>query len=215
MKVRFRQGFFLFWAVLVLLQCAHAQGASKPVPKPSAKTSAKSHTPAAPDAGSIAGGVYHNSFFGFSYAIPYGWVDRTQEMQEGSESGKSMALLSLFERPPEATEGNVNPAVVIAAESVDSYPGLTSAVQYFGPLTEVTLEGGFEVASGPDDFTVGSKQLQRGDYTKKVGTQTMYQASLVTLAKGYVVSFTFIGATKDEVDRLIENLSFGAKKSAK
>ena len=166
-----------------------------------------------PDAGSVAGGVYHNSFFAFDYAIPYGWVDRTREMAEGSEVGKSMALLSLFERPPEASEGSVNPAVVIAAESVMSYPGLTDPAQYFGPLTEVTLEGGFEVAGGPDEVMVGKTSLQRGDYTKKLGAQTMYQASLVTLSKGFVVSFTFIGASKAEVDGLIENLSFPTKKA--
>lgn len=212
MTVRACQPFLLTSLALLSLSCAYAQGAPKASAKPLAKTAAKSHAQNLPEAGSVAGGIYHNSFFAFDYAIPYGWVDRTKEMSEGSEPGKSMALLSLFERPPEATEGSVDPAVVFAAESVMSYPGLTDAAQYFGPLTEVTLEGGFEVAGGPDEVMIGKMSLQRGDYTKKVGTQTTYQATLVTLSKGFVVSFTFIGASKAEVDGLLENLSFPAKK---
>ena len=156
----------------------------------------------------MANGAYRNPFFGFSYKIPYGWVERTADMQDGSEPGKSMVLLSVFERPPEATGEGVNSAVVIAAESVSSYPGLKNAADYFGPLTELTTAKGFKVANQPYQFPVGTRQLVRGDFTREMGMLTMYQASLVTLAKGYVISFTFIGGSEDEVDQLIENLSF-------
>jgi hypothetical protein len=36
----------------------------------------------------------------------------------------------------------------------------------------------------------------------------MHQSSLVLLRKGYVVSFTFIAGSLDELDELIEKLSF-------
>ena len=39
----------------------------------------------------------------------------------------------------------------------------------------------------------------------------MRQTSLVMLEKGYAVSFTFIGGSEDEVNELIEKLSFAAK----
>jgi hypothetical protein len=38
----------------------------------------------------------------------------------------------------------------------------------------------------------------------------MRQSTLVMLARGYVVSFTFIGGTEDEVEELIQGLSFAA-----
>jgi hypothetical protein len=38
----------------------------------------------------------------------------------------------------------------------------------------------------------------------------MRQSTLVTLARGYAVSFTFIGGTQDEVEELVQGLSFGA-----
>jgi hypothetical protein len=49
----------------------------------------------------------------------------------------------------------------------------------------------------------------RGDFEKAVGTRVMRQATLVVLARGYAVSFTFIGGTEDEVEELVQGLSFG------
>jgi len=36
----------------------------------------------------------------------------------------------------------------------------------------------------------------------------MYQTSLVALAKGYVLSFTFLGVDEDDVDQVIGGLNF-------
>jgi hypothetical protein len=115
-------------------------------------------------------------------------------------------LLAVFERPPEAAGDTINSAVVIAAESVSRYPGLKDASQYFGPLTEVTTGKGFKVVNGPYDVDVGGKPLVRADFSKQVGELTMFQSTLVVIEKGYVVSFTFIGGSEDEVEELIGNL---------
>jgi hypothetical protein len=161
--------------------------------------------------GSSQNGTYGNTYFGFAYKLPYGWVERTEQMREGSgDPSKSMVLLSAFERPPQAEGDTVNSAVLIAAESVSSYPGLKTAADYFGPLTEVTSAKGFKVVKEPNDVQVGTKQLVRSDFSKEVDKLTMYQASLVMLERGYVVSFTFLGASEDDVDELIEGLNFSS-----
>lgn len=153
-----------------------------------------------------------NARFGFSYKVLYGWVDRTAAMRADDQS-KGQVLLAAFERPPEVTSDSVNSAVIIAAESATSYPGLKSAVDYFGPLTELTGSKGFTVVNPPYMFTVGSRQLPRADYSKPIGKLTMYQSSLAMLSKGYVVSFTFIASSEDEADRLIESLKLSPIKS--
>ncbi len=186
--------------------------ASSPARQSSSKSSTKSSTSgksSRADLGTVADSTYRNTFFGFSYKIPFGWVERTEDMRDDSEAGKSMVLLAVFERPPEATGRTVNSAVVIAAESVSAYPGLKTAADYFGPLTEVTLSKGFKVVNEPFDFSGGAHQLLRGDFSKDMGTLTMHQSSAVVLKKGYVVSFTVIGGSEDEVDELLEKLSFG------
>jgi hypothetical protein len=177
--------------------------------KSSIKSSASDKT-STPDLGTVADSTYRNTFFGFSYKIPFGWVERTEDMRDDAEEGKSLVLLAVFERPPEATGNTVNSAVVIAAESLSAYPGLKTAADYFGPLTEVTLSQGFKVVNEPFDFSGGANQLVRGDFSKEVGTLTMHQSSVVLLKKGYVVSFTVIGGSEDEVDELLEKLSFSA-----
>ncbi len=161
--------------------------------------------------GALADGIYRNAFFGFTYKLPYGWVDRTADMREGDDPGK-LLLLAVFERPPEATGTTINSAVVIAAEKVSSFSGLKTASDYFGPITELATAKGFSVLNEPHDFVVGTKHLVRGDFSKQRGSLTMYQASLVTLEKGYGVSFTFIGGSEDEIEELIEKLSFSGGK---
>ena len=172
-----------------------------------------------PDPGAITNGVYRNSFFGFSCKLPFGWVDRTQDMGKSATEGlpdpkKSMVLLAEFERPPEAIGETVNSAIVIAAEPASAYPGLRNAEHYFGPLTELTKSKGLTVINEPYDYPVGAKTLVRGDFSKPVGKLTMHQSTLVMMEKGYVVSFTFIAGIEDEVDGLIEGLSFGDRKPA-
>lgn len=164
------------------------------------------------DPGSIVSNRYKNSYFQFSYQLPFGWVDRTSDMREDTETDKSKVLLAIFERPPAASGDTINSAVIIAAESVDSYPGLKTAADYFGPLTELTESNGFKVVNEPYDFPVDGRPMVRGDFSKERGKLEMLQASLVTLERGYVLSFTFLGGSEDEVTDLVEKLSFAGRK---
>jgi len=201
---------------MILVVPIHAQ-----VPAQSSSSSSKPKAAqsqiSAPDGGSINSGLYRNSTFGFTYKVPVGWVDRTRDMSEDSEDSransnatkKSVLLLAAFERPPEATGDSVNSAVVVAAEAASAYPGLRNAEHYFGPLTELTKSKGMTVVNQPYDSSVGAKPLVRGDFSKPIGNLTMHQSTLVMIEKGYVVSFTFIGGSEDEVDQLVEGLSFG------
>src|SRR5579863_11554 len=181
------------------------------------------------NAGSVNNDVYRNKSLGLSCKIPAAWVLRTEEMnsrdaaQDKSDSTAAVkadsggrVLLAAFSRPPEARAEDVNSSIVIAAERVATYPGLKEAAQYFGPLTEVAKAQGFSVVEEPYEFTVGTRTLARGDFQKDVGSRVMRQSTLVMLARGWAVSITLIGGTEDEVEELLQGLSFvtvaGAKK---
>jgi hypothetical protein len=163
--------------------------------------------------------LYRNPTFAFRFQIPYGWVDRTQEMQEGNEAGKAEVLLAIFERPPQAAGDTINSAVVIASESTASYPGLKKAEDYLGPLTELATSKGLKAEGEPYALEVESRQLLRADFVKPISVHatndklTMRQCTLVLLAKGQIVSFTFIAGSEDELDDLMDGLHFGAAKS--
>jgi hypothetical protein len=165
--------------------------------------------------------LYRSTTFGFRYEIPYSWVDRTKQMQDGDKSGKAELLLAVFERPPEVTGDTVNSAVVIAAERVASYPGLKQAEDYLGPLTDLVTAKGFKVEGEPYALEVESRQLLRADFVKTLSAGTngdgagndklsMHQCTLILMAKGQIVSFTFIASSDDALDDLMDGLHFGA-----
>ncbi|MFZ0319720.1 MAG: hypothetical protein WAL56_11390 [Candidatus Sulfotelmatobacter sp.] len=221
MSSRFRF-FLLSGTILVMVHADLAQQAAAGAGKPSSSSSsvyARKLTPTADsrlDAGSLSNGMYRSPTLGFSCKIPAGWVLRTEEMntrdeQAAPDADKSgRVLLAAFSRPPAAHGEDINSSILIAAESVAAYPGLKEAVQYFDPVTEIAKAQGFEVDGDPYEFEVGVKTMVRGDFQKDIGTRVMRQATLVILVRGYGVSFTFIGGTEDEVEELIEGLSFGA-----
>ena len=163
------------------------------------------------DAGTVTNGVYRNSSFGFTYKIPFGWVERTEQMRDDStDPAKGQVLLAVFERPPEVSGKGMNSGVVIAAESISIYPGLRTAVDYFGPLTELTTAKGFTVANEPYEFELGGRKLVRADYIRQRGQEQVHQSSLAMLSKGFVVSFTMIGVGEDDIEELAGGLSFGS-----
>jgi hypothetical protein len=219
---------------LGLSSAAQAQNKTAPVAKPAAKP-----TPANED-----GLLYQNASFGFRYQIPFSWVNRTQEMgnkqppgqdAHNNDANKSKLLLAVFERPPEATGATINSAVVIAAESAASYPGLKKAEDYLGPLTELATANGFKADGEPYAIEVESRHLLRADFIKplrandpagndKANDDTaksdttsdkliMHQCTLVLLTKGQIVSFTFIAGSAEELDDLMDGLHFTAAKS--
>jgi hypothetical protein len=125
-----------------------------------------------------------------------------------ASSTDARVLLAAFSRPPEARAEDINASIVIAAESAASYPGLTEAAQYFFPLTEVAKAQGFAADEDPYEIAIGTKTVVRGDFHKDVGSRVMHQSTLALLSHGYAISITVIGGTDDEVEDLIDGLSF-------
>ncbi len=177
--------------------------------------------------------------FGFTYKVIFGWVDRTADMQQDenlpdqpanaqspdstsaadqpkpASSDSSKTLLAVFERPPAAPGETINSAVVIAAEPLANYHGIKTAADYLNPISELAENRGFKVVNQPYAFAIGTKQLARADFNKERGKLMMWQSSLVMIEKGYIVSFTFIGGSEDEVDDLIVNLAFSPHATSK
>ena len=215
-------------AALIVLPLAFATvlaaaplSASQEPQKPKSTTR---HAPALQTCGPVTDGVLRCPRFGFTYKTTFGWVDRTDDMQPDAEGGKpesgasatpqggkSETLLAVFERPPGAPGDTINSAVVIVAESLADYHGIRTAADYFGPITELAEQRGFKVENEPYALSISTRQLIRGDFSKERGKLTMWQSSLVMIEKGYIVSFTFVGGSEEEVESLIGNLSAGTR----
>jgi hypothetical protein len=132
---------------------------------------------------------------------------KTNSTESAGSQGE--VLLAIFERPPDAPGDSINSAVVIASESAAAYPGLKRAEDYLGPLTELTTAKGFKADGDPSIAEIDAHRLIRADFVKPMTDKLiMYQSTLSLLAKGRIVSFTFIAGSEDEVDDLMENLKF-------
>ena len=222
-------------ALLAITACREGFGQSQNSSS-APKTRHTAASQAALDSGSVTNGTYHNRTLALSCKIPPGWVLRTEEMnarEDDSADGKPLpqgpqkdtgadkkseggrVLLAAFSRPPDAHGEEVNSSILIVAESAAAYPGLTDAGQYFGPLTEVAKAQGFVVDEEPYEVAIGAKTLVRGDFHKDVATRVMQQSTLAWLVKGYAVSITVIGGTDDEVEELVDGVSFGAAAASK
>ena len=224
------------WTVLapVVLLLSLSALAQSPASSSSVKHAEKPVAPAnaSLDSGSVANGVYTNKTLALSCKIPPGWVLRTEEMSAREEqkeaekeekkqgdaaaqlpstpasSAGAKVLLAAFSRPPEAHAPDINASIIIAAESAASYPGLKEAAQYFFPLTEVAKAQGFTADEDPYEIAIGARTLVRGDFRKNVGTRVMRQSTLAMLSHGYAISITVIGGTDDEVEDLVDGLTF-------
>jgi hypothetical protein len=225
--------FFILITTLAFAVAAPAQ-THKPASSP--------NPPANDKCGPLADQLLRCPKFGFTYKVIFGWVDRTADMQQDeslpdqstnapptnpasgtsdqpnpASSASSETLLAVFERPPAAPGETINSAVVIAAEPLANYHGIKSAADYLNPISELAEQRGFKVVNQPYASSLGAKQLARADFNKDRdarGKLTMWQSSLVIIEKGYIVSFTFVGGSQDEVDDLIANLTFVPGKQA-
>jgi hypothetical protein len=215
--MQFRRGFPLLSIVVVRFLCA---GLAAQQPSSASSSSKSPRNPEqrakAPHAPSTSqdSTTYRNPEFAITYRIPFGWVDRTPQMQDpDADPQKSKLLLAVFARPPDAVGDTINSAVVIAAESAASYPGLKTAADYIGPLTELTTSKGFKAAAEPSEISLGTTPLVRLDFARDLGKLTMHQSSLVLFRSKFIVSFTFIAGSTDEIDELIDQLSLSPQKS--
>ena len=127
-----------------------------------------------------------------------------------ASSAGAKVLLAAFSRPPQAKGEDVNSSILIAAESASSYPGLRSPRNISNRSSKSPKAQGFALEEDPYDIAIGSKTLVRGDFHKDVGSRVMHQSTLVMLAHGYAISITIIGGTDDEVEDLVDGLSFSS-----
>jgi hypothetical protein len=210
------------------------QSSSQSSSQPSSRAKGQATKPATNttlDPGTVINGIYRNKTLALTVKVPVGWVLRTDELnlnardedapageakdetkadakEKPASSAGAKVLLGAFSRPPDAKAEDINASILIAAESVGAYPGLKDAAQYFYPLNEVAQAQGFTAEEDPYEYVIGAKTVVRGDFHKNVGSRVMHQSTLAFLSHGYAISITVIGGTEEEVEDLIDSVSF-------
>lgn len=193
-------------------------------------TSAQTVTP---DSGSVSNGVFHSTYFGFSYTYPPDWVvhgDATN--QRLIELGKQRATASKVLSEPQAdvalkhyyqlltvyehalgTPGIVyNPSLQVIAEDVRPMPGITSGREYLLLTSEMVKKMGCQVLQDePVGVVISGHQFFRLDFKTPVKDVMVQQVMITTISKGFAVSFAFtVGPDQDlgELVRTMDSLKF-------
>jgi len=153
--------------------------------------------------------TFRDTTYGIRYKLPAGWVDRTKDIQQGNDSSIAEVFLAIFERPPEVVGDTVNSAVIIAREDATTVPGLKAAAQYIDPLNKILTSQGFKSNGEASTLEINARELVRADFVKpRTEKLNMHQSTLVLLQKGQIVTFTFIAGSEEDVEELIQGLSF-------
>jgi hypothetical protein len=152
-----------------------------------------------PDSGLSEPGVYTNNFFGMSYSYPSDWkIQHKLKQRADAEKVYSLLFVTLPAKHPEFT------ALAITARAA-SPPSLT-AEEY---IAKENLSRDVKPLQPPQHLLLGGIDFLRFDSEQKKSSNRI--AELVSIQKGYVLQFFFVGATKarvKEFDRTLDTIRF-------
>src|SRR3954470_22663188 len=117
-----------------------------------------------PEGGAIRKDVYRNDYFGLSYALPAGWIEK----YKGPPPSDSGAYVLTLLRPGANYKGASRGTLLITAQDM-----------FFGPMTgrtaketieyaKETLQRGYQVEHAPSQVTIADHAFTRFDYTSPV-----------------------------------------------
>jgi hypothetical protein len=74
---------------------------------------------------------------------------------------------------------------------------------------------GFKVLNEPGEIEMGGVPFLRGDFVREAADTNTYQATLVTVRKGYVLSITAISGDEEQLTPLLNRLRIVAPPALK
>ena len=174
----------------------------------------------------VKDGKYVNTFFGFSYEFPKGWVvhgeatnERIKELgkekvtsagalsQESADIAvkNSHYLLTVFRQPVGTLGIGFNPSVLVMAENVAYAPGITNGKDYLLSMRELMLKSGSQsLLKEPAEYRLGGSQFFRDDYGIELNGLHIKQTYFANIVKGYALVFIFTGEDQKGFDEMIK-----------
>ncbi|HYG98262.1 MAG TPA: hypothetical protein VD837_03965 [Terriglobales bacterium] len=183
------------------------QQADKAGQNPAAQPSRSKKSDATrPDDGLLVDGIYTEKFFNLRYSVPQGWTVQTDEMRKGLPSGDTVLLLSAFAEPKPKADA-VNSSITISAESAAQYKEAVDAEAYLEAVKNFAITKGFKVLNEPGEIEIGGVTFLRGDFVRESADNVnTYQATMVTVRKGYILSVTAISGDEEQLTPLLNRL---------
>ena len=174
-----------------------------------------------PDGGQVNKGIYQNTFFGLSYRLPEQLKVNTDEHKSASRAADSdnhhASSFILLNASEDTKEAKVKEGVMVIADKADFYGGLRNGNDYLERLTSYYARQGSDVIHSSVECSYAGKQFFRGDYARPGTTKIVYMSALVTVRRGYALSFIFTAGSRERLEELVgtlQSIAFSGSDSA-
>jgi hypothetical protein len=159
-----------------------------------------------PDAGYVSSHRFTSIYFGFSYSFPGQLQPNTMELERNLLKRQNPAAVpvSVLASAFESRDGSTpRRGVTIMAHDSTRYGGLSDGKDYLRQLTPSLKRQAWKTLRDAEQHDIDGHLFFRSDYSR----QKVYQASVCTVLRGYVLEFVLTGSSEDDVEGLFESLS--------
>jgi hypothetical protein len=219
MKLRVRWRRAVLGVCVAVLGCAHAMAQNAPKnggdfsnnlnPKKvpageilvkGAWASASDTTTPLPEAGRVAGGAYANTYFGLTYSLPAGWMQKYEGPPPSDNGYYVLAQIA----PPPTPDGSLSGSVLIAAQDLFFSQAPAENALELVNYTRERLGEDYKVDRGPEAVAVAGRTFIRFDYSAPAAD--LHWHVLATEIRCHVVKFVFMSRDLKLTDGLIGQL---------
>ncbi|HYG98430.1 MAG TPA: energy transducer TonB [Terriglobales bacterium] len=162
-----------------------------------------------PYSGEFKGHTYRNHYFGMIYVLPEAeewYVNDDLLKQNFSPSNLAGHFwLTVLDRH---TGTPIRERILIMADDAALYDSpMNSPEGFVAKLTEAQRKTGHDVVRSAYAVEYGGRQFYRGDFNLQYTGGTLYKSSVSTQFQGFLISWTFVASSPEQLDRLVGSLS--------
>jgi len=154
-----------------------------------------------PEAGDVARDVYRNAYFGLSYPLPAGWIEK----YKGPPPSDSGAYVLTLLRPGPSSKGASKGTLLITAQDLFFTPLPAGNARETIEYAKETLQPDYKVERPPAQVTIADHPFARFDYTSPVARLHWYV--LATEIRCHVVRFVFTSPDPAFLETLIKEMN--------
>jgi len=153
-----------------------------------------------PEGGSVARDTYRNGYFGLSYSLPAGWVEKHHGPPPSETGAYFLALLT----PGPSYQKASRATLLVTAQDLFFSPAPeTNAVETIRHTSE-SLGRDYKLERPPAEVTIAGHTFSRFDYTSPVAQLHWYV--LATEIRCHAVRFVFTGSDPELLESLVKDL---------
>jgi len=154
-----------------------------------------------PEGGRVADDVYNNQYFGLTYALPAGWIEKYSGPPPSDSGYYVLAQI----RPADTFKGPGRGSILIAAQ--DLFFTVTPAGNALELInyTNDNLNADYKVEQPPTPVTIARHSFVRFDYFSPIAD--LHWHVLVTQIRCHMVQFVFTSRDTKLIESLIQGMN--------